>query len=309
LGGAAFAPVDQFEPAIEEGTTGQFWRGDKSWQAIPGIPSIASTSAVLKGDGTGNAIAAVAGTDHVAPNASITGATKTKITYDAKGLVTAGADATTADIADSSNKRYVTDANLVVIGNTSGANTGNQTSIVGITGTVAQFNTAITDGDLATGGGTATGTNTGDQTITLSGDASGSGTSGITATVTKINGVDQTTAWSTYTPTVASTAGTITTFGTLSGRYKVIGKTVIVSIVAPITTNGTGSGIMTATLPGTAGAGVYTMNGRETQAVGFGLCGSIQPGQDYISFNKSSDGTYPGGSGYTLVLTGVYESA
>ena len=57
-------------------------------------------------------------------NAAITGATKTKITYDAKGLVTAGADATTADIADSTNKRYVTDANLTVIGNTSGTNTG-----------------------------------------------------------------------------------------------------------------------------------------------------------------------------------------
>lgn len=57
-------------------------------------------------------------------NAAITGATKTKITYDAKGLVTAGADATTADIADSTDKRYVTDAQLTVIGNTSGTNTG-----------------------------------------------------------------------------------------------------------------------------------------------------------------------------------------
>lgn len=59
-------------------------------------------------------------------NAPITGATKTKITYDAKGLVTGGTDATTADIADSSNKRYVTDAQLAVIGNTSGTNTGDQ---------------------------------------------------------------------------------------------------------------------------------------------------------------------------------------
>jgi hypothetical protein len=57
-------------------------------------------------------------------NAAITGATKTKITYDAKGLVTSGADATTADIADSLNKRYVTDAQATVIGNTSGTNTG-----------------------------------------------------------------------------------------------------------------------------------------------------------------------------------------
>jgi len=57
-------------------------------------------------------------------NAAITGATKTKITYDAKGLVTSGADATTADIADSTNKRYVTDAQLTIVGNTSGTNTG-----------------------------------------------------------------------------------------------------------------------------------------------------------------------------------------
>jgi hypothetical protein len=59
-------------------------------------------------------------------NAAITGATKTKITYDSKGLVTAGTDATTADINDSSNRRYVSDAQLVVIGNTSGTNTGDQ---------------------------------------------------------------------------------------------------------------------------------------------------------------------------------------
>jgi hypothetical protein len=63
----------------------------------------------------------------VASNSAITGATKTKITYDSKGLVTSGADATTADIADSSNKRYVTDAQLTVIGNTSGTNTGDET--------------------------------------------------------------------------------------------------------------------------------------------------------------------------------------
>lgn len=60
-------------------------------------------------------------------NSAITGATKTKITYDSKGLVTAGADATTADIADSTDKRYVTDAQLTILGNTSNTNTGDQT--------------------------------------------------------------------------------------------------------------------------------------------------------------------------------------
>jgi hypothetical protein len=40
----------------------------------------------------------------------IVGATKTKITYNTQGQVTAGADATTYDIEDSVNKRYQTDA-------------------------------------------------------------------------------------------------------------------------------------------------------------------------------------------------------
>jgi hypothetical protein len=43
---------------------------------------------------------------------------------------------------------YVTDAEKVVIGNTSGTNTGDQTSIVGITGTKSQFDTACTDGNF-----------------------------------------------------------------------------------------------------------------------------------------------------------------
>lgn len=59
-------------------------------------------------------------------NASITGGTKTKITYNSNGLVTSGSDATTSDIADGTNKRYVTDANLTVLNNTSGVNTGDQ---------------------------------------------------------------------------------------------------------------------------------------------------------------------------------------
>lgn len=105
-------------------------------------------------------------------NGAITGATKTKITYDTKGLVTAGADATTADIADSTNKRYVTDAQLTVIWNTSWTNTWDQTNISGNAATVttnanlsghvtsvgnttslgsftiSQLNTAISDANL-----------------------------------------------------------------------------------------------------------------------------------------------------------------
>lgn len=57
-------------------------------------------------------------------NVAITPATSTKVTYDSKGLITSGTSATTADIADSLNKRYLTDSQLTVVGNTSGTNTG-----------------------------------------------------------------------------------------------------------------------------------------------------------------------------------------
>jgi len=57
-------------------------------------------------------------------NNSIAGATKTKITYDTKGLVTGGEDATTNDISESTNKKYVTDAQLTILGNTSNTNSG-----------------------------------------------------------------------------------------------------------------------------------------------------------------------------------------
>jgi hypothetical protein len=90
-------------------------------------------------------------------NAAITGATKTKITYDSKGLVTSGDDATTADIADSSNKRYVTDAQLTVIQNTSGTNTGDQTNITGNAATVTTINGKISAGTNVTLTGTGTG--------------------------------------------------------------------------------------------------------------------------------------------------------
>jgi hypothetical protein len=70
-------------------------------------------------------------------------------------------------------------------GTSSGTNTGDQTTIVGITGTLAEFNTSLTGADFATGGGTATGTNTGDQT-TVSGNA---GTATALQTARNINGV------------------------------------------------------------------------------------------------------------------------
>jgi uncharacterized protein (TIGR02145 family) len=104
----------------------------------------------LSGSNTGDQT--LAGLGGVASNTAITGETKTKITYDTKGLVTAGENATTADIAASTDKNYVTDTQLTVIGNTSGTNTGDQD----ITAMVHTNRTALD---------AVSGTNTGDQDL------------------------------------------------------------------------------------------------------------------------------------------------
>ncbi|UMB60824.1 hypothetical protein MHL31_01095 [Lutibacter sp. A80] len=89
-------------------------------------------------------------------NSAITGATKTKITYDAKGLVTAGADATTADIAASTDKNYVTDAQKTVIASISNTGSGNI-----ITSTErTKLNTIEAGAVMTTGNQTITGSKT-----------------------------------------------------------------------------------------------------------------------------------------------------
>lgn len=97
--------------------------GDESLASIKSKLGITT----LSGSNTGDQILpTLLSLGAVASNLNITGGTRTKITYDAKGLVTAGANATTADIAASSNKNYVTDLQAFVLSNTSGTNTGDQ---------------------------------------------------------------------------------------------------------------------------------------------------------------------------------------
>jgi hypothetical protein len=120
--------------------------------------------------GTDYQIPLTAGASYIVPNSAITASSKTKITYDTKGLITSGVDATTADITPSTDRNYVTDVQSGVISNTSGINTGDETtssikSKLGIT--------------------TLSGSNTGDQT-NITGNAA---TATKLSTVRNINGV------------------------------------------------------------------------------------------------------------------------
>lgn len=144
----------------------------------------------------------------VTGNTAITGATKTKITYDSKGLVTVGADATTADIAASTNKNYVTDAQQTVITNTSGTNSGNQTLANTSDSTSHTATLSATGGSVKLVEGsnitlTTTGT-TADGIITIASTGSGGTVTSVAALTLGTSGTDlnSSVANSTTTPVI-----------------------------------------------------------------------------------------------------------
>lgn len=115
---------------------------------------------------------------------------------------------------------------------------------------------------------------------------------------------DSGTAWTAYTPTLSAGAGTFTS-ATVSARYKTLGKTVFYEVQIVITTNGTASSFIQATLainPVTASA--YT-------ASGFRSDGALVAGNFAASTINifKYDGTYPGADGRTITVSGIYESA
>lgn len=78
-------------------------------------------------------------------NGTISGSGAVDSVNSQTGVVVLDAD----DISDASTtNKFVTAADITKLSNLSGTNTGDQTSIVGITGTKAQFDTAVTDGNF-----------------------------------------------------------------------------------------------------------------------------------------------------------------
>lgn len=210
------------------------------------------------------------------------------ITYDAKGRVTTVTSAT------------ITPA----IGSITGVATGCGTWLA--TATSANLRGCLTDesgnglayfqgGDLGTpsagvltnASGTAASLTAGNATKLATARAIGiTGSTGLTATGVNFDGSaainmtltgtlavanggtgDTGTAWSTYTPSVTAQTGTCTTCAA-TGRYKQIGKTVFLEIDATVTTVGSATGALFASLPLTAAANNYVGSGYERALTG-----------------------------------------
>lgn len=89
----------------------------------------------------------------------------------------------------------------------------------------------------------------------------------VATTCTGINGVNQNAAWTAYTPTVTSTSGTFTTVSA-TGRYKQVGKTILLQADVTVTSAGTAAGNIIVSLPFTAAAFAYIGSCREHQNTG-----------------------------------------
>lgn len=146
--------------------------GSASWGGITGtLSDQADLQAALDGKAT-SAQGDLADTA-LQPGASIPWT-------DVTGKPTFATVATSGAYADLSGKPTL--APIATSGSASDLSTGTVPA-ARLSLTVAELNTALSDGDVATGGGTATGTNTGDQTISLTGDVTGSGTGSFAATI------------------------------------------------------------------------------------------------------------------------------
>lgn len=116
------------------------------------------------------------------------------------------------------------------------------------------------------------------------------------------------TAWTSYTPTVTSSGGTITTVSA-AGYYTRIGKLCVYRFSVYISNNGTGSGFIYVTAPFAAVNADYNSGaGREDAVVGFATQLTIYPNEDVVRVHKY-DNSYPGGTGHRLIGTISYQVA
>lgn len=109
--------------------------------------------------------------------------------------------------------------------------------------------------------------------------------------------------WSVYTPTVASTAGAITSY-TAAGRFRVEGDITHFQVSVNITDNGSGSGRLNISLP-RATSSSTVISGRGA-AISNKMLQAICQGS--LAITSTFDGAYPAATGENVIISGSYES-
>jgi hypothetical protein len=117
---------------------------------------------------------------------------------------------------------------------------------------------------------------------------------------------DTGTAWNQFDPAATSAGGDFTSAAD-NGYYKKLGRTVFFKAEVFITTNGGASGAIQFTLPFQAANTLrQVVSGRNDSAAA--AVGNIQANSTTVNV-LLYDGTYAGGDGRTVTVSGVYESA
>ena len=113
--------------------------------------------------------------------------------------------------------------------------------------------------------------------------------------------------WKSYTPTISASSGSLTTVTSVSGYWRKFGKKVEFKVGFEITTNGTGSGTLKATLPvSSVGSTGQICTGKERASTGKTMSGFIDSASTDVVM-QFYDGTYPGMNGGIYNISGQYE--
>jgi hypothetical protein len=262
--------------------------------STPAITLTTTITGLLKGNATAIS-AATAGTDYSGGTAALgTGIVKT----------TTGTGALTVAVA----------GDFPTLNQNTTGSAATLTTPRAIYGNNFDGSAALTQVIASTYGGTGngfakfTGPATAEKTFTLPNASATILTDNAVVTVVQGGTGNNSATWSTWTPTIAASSGTITTSSTNWARYYQIGKIVFFNVSVTITTNGTGSGALRISTPVTSsGTAVrQPVIGRNTSS-GVGLIGIAQNSIGAFSVQTMAAG-YPVTDGQSVEVSGTYEA-
>lgn len=129
-----------------------------------------------------------------------------------------------------------------------------------------------------------------------------------TTDATNLDNITGGTSFTSFTPTVVASSGPITTLGTVTGRYRKVGKICFYALDITITSAGSATGYVKVTnMPYTCGPDYNFGAGQELASVFKAEIVTVDPGTTTLTITFA-DGTNSVASGYHLTASGWYET-